>query len=227
MATTRPIGADERIAEHKRRLRNDPQYLEEFLKETEIPKETEVTIEQLHAVYAMNGCEDELPCRNDLVTIIDRAHTDTQASLRDRVTGTLGFASMQHPNPDIKDQGYYLLRDLPSQYLLAKQSTDAPILSEEDALRMVKESPRTEFYAWVMVGAVEGIKECKGIRDVLKLGATSLAGLLAATWYAIMPSKRLAHIVQQGHAYEESEEGKKHFEAIKAQLDSVFAQYQD
>jgi len=115
MVTQRPIGYEEQLEEHHRKLQEEPRYLEKFLRKTEIKNEAESIEPRIRTIYQKYGNESDLPSQEDLVDLINRAHVDTQHAYRERKREH-GFLSGWSRNEPLEHRAYFTLQSLPKTF---------------------------------------------------------------------------------------------------------------
>lgn len=119
MAMQKPIGYEERLQEHHRRLQEEPQYLENLLERTRIERVDgpEIIEERIRKIYAMHDAEAELPNRSDLIKVINRAYEDAQRAEWDKVRKYGQELIGRSSDEPLNDRAYYYLESLPLQCL--------------------------------------------------------------------------------------------------------------
>lgn len=209
--------------EHKRRLEEDSEYLEEFLKATTLKNEDEAIVENLLEIYSQNDCREELP--TDLLGIIERARLATEEEKRSRIDGSFGWISTHDPkNP--QPGSYYLLRDYAKKYLY-RFKTDKEVTFEE-GLKRIENRPlfsTTEACVPLCLLALTNSNVFEGLLTVVFMPYIFTRAVVEDFREMTMSKEKQAKRLVSRINAEYCEERKQAFESYKVEWEGVFEKY--
>ncbi len=229
MTAKRPDYYDEKTQEHKRKLREDPGYLEQFLSYTAIEDERFSIEEKIRSMYTLHKKEDTLPTKNELCDIIELARKDYEQSNRDSISGIFGFVPTAKLNSTIEDFGYCILTDRPAQYFQMKEQNEMH-LSYKEAIKHVEENGRFSGYletlslAFICAFYPSDRKNGNGILAAIALLPI---GFAIATVDVFLPKSTIAKRLSKERIYEETPEGKEYFGEIQREINPVIEYYKN
>ena len=229
MTAKRPDDYDEKMNEHKRKLKEDSLYLEKFLRHTAIEDERERVEENLRKMYVLNNKGDVLPTKSELSDIIELARKEYEQSNRESITGMFGFVPTAKQNPTIEDFGYCILTDRPAQYFQMKERNEMH-LTYEEAIKHVEENGRFSGYletlSLAFICAFYPSQRKEGYGGGILAGLALLPiGFAIATVDALSPRSTIAKRLSKERVYEETQEGKEHFAEIEKEIDTIISHY--
>src|SRR3989344_1450197 len=221
MPTRRPIGYDEQLREHRRLLEEDPEYLEEFLLQTEIPNESDFIEFKIRDIYTMNDAQSVLPAKDELVDLINRAHADAQAYERNLVYEHGWGAGHLQDAPIGTNNSYFLLRNLPVEYYQQVQEFGIGKISYEEALHFIKEIGRSPQYEAILTTGAMHLTFAETGKDLLKGLVSIPLALAGATVGMVLPDSVRAKIYMKNV----NKEADNHFQDFKEEIDKVLELY--
>jgi len=217
--------AKERKKEHERRLQEDSRYLEAFLEDTEIENQAVDITKRIETVYVKFGWEEELP--NNLIEIVNKAHTDAQKTKREFgfVTESGYWQPCHRHKPLLTDHAYWVLRDRPQQFLEGLEYDGLYKISYEEALAEIRKEKEdiTVGPSQVLGLMLFALSKAETPWEVVKMTASiPLSFIYSTVVYPLLPDSTKAKKLMGTN----NEIVEAHFQYFKDEMKGIFQLYE-
>ncbi|GEM_PF-5837803 len=171
----------------------------------------------------MNDAQSFLPAKDELVDLINQAHADAQTYERNLVREHGWLAGHLQNEPLAKHHAYFLLRNLPAEYIHQVEEFGLEKISYEKALQEIKEVGRLPHYGTMLGLSVMGLAYVENGKDFVKGLASIPLAMASATVDIFLPRS----VVAKRYMKNVNKTVDEHFQQFKEEIDKVFELYSE